>query len=882
MSSHENQQPSFSPRVKREIGISPLWLLPLVTIILAGWLVVSAINDAGQRIQIYFSDAQGLIAGRTTIRYQGLEVGMVRDIKLAEGLDKIFVEADLYPEATKLLSERTRFWLVKPTASLSGISGLDALVSGNYIAIHPGGEVNDNNKTPPTVFNGLDNSPNDLLASQGLNIVLHSEELGSISVGSQIVYKKIPVGEVYGYQLDEDAKSVMIRAFIDDEYRHLISTESRFWNVSGIGANIGFSGVDVQVESLSAMLGGAIAVDSPDEGESLEEGAEFKLYPDLNTAGRGIRVQIELPGDNNVSANGAPVMYKGIEIGQVTDVQLSKDRTKIIATASIQPSFSDSLNTGTRFLLEEAKLSLSGVENIGNLVTGNFLTLVPGEGEKSRQFVAIRKNALLRDQAGSLPLQLIADNSFGLEAGSNLLYRGLPVGSITKIELVKEKVVMDVLIDKNYAHLVRSKNRFYVSGNITAGFTNSGLSVQVPPAKQLLSGSISFMSDGAAKAKSAYQLFASKSLAQLADFTQSGSQTITLFSPELPSISEGSPLLYRNLQVGKVASYKLSKHGVLISLQIDRQFRHLLTQDTVFWNYSGVKVKADLSGVNITAAPLLSLLKGGIAFDSMPGIENKKRSYWKLYDSYDNASKFGRVITLTSDKSTSVAPGMKLKYQGVPVGEVTQVTPNFQQGSVAIEARILPDYVTHIAKNNSHFWLVQPEVGLGGVKNIESLLSQYIRVEPAGDNAQFVFKLNTDNRREKGKQFQLQSPYRASVVSGTPILFRDIEVGHVTNVELGGLSDRVITTIEVNSEYSYLIRENTVFWNASGVDVSIGITGAKIKAGTVDSIVRGGIAFATPETATLQPQAKENQAFLLNEAQLPEWKEWRTVIPKPQ
>ncbi len=130
--------------------MSPLWILPIITLVLAGWLVLNAINEAGQRVQIYFSDAQGLIAGRTTIRYQGLEVGMVRDISLSPDLESIYVDADIYPEATKLLGADTRFWLVKPTASISGISGLDALVSGNYISIQPASEIHDGDDIPKT------------------------------------------------------------------------------------------------------------------------------------------------------------------------------------------------------------------------------------------------------------------------------------------------------------------------------------------------------------------------------------------------------------------------------------------------------------------------------------------------------------------------------------------------------------------------------------------------------------------------------------------------------------------------------------------------------------------------------------------------------------
>ena len=117
--------------IKTERGISPLWILPLLALCLGGWLVYSAFVEAGQRIQIYFDDAQGLTAGRTTIRYQGLEVGMVKNITLSKDLSNIYVDADIYPEASELLKDNTQFWLVKPQASLTGISGLDALVSGD-------------------------------------------------------------------------------------------------------------------------------------------------------------------------------------------------------------------------------------------------------------------------------------------------------------------------------------------------------------------------------------------------------------------------------------------------------------------------------------------------------------------------------------------------------------------------------------------------------------------------------------------------------------------------------------------------------------------------------------------------------------------------------
>ncbi|ELK3677491.1 MCE family protein [Vibrio fluvialis] len=878
MSNESTKQKAYSPDVRRNKGISPLWILPILTMILAGWLVVKAIHDAGDRIQIYFSDAQGLVAGRTTIRYQGLEVGMVRDIKLSSDLNSIYVEADVYPEATRLLSADTRFWLVKPTASLSGVSGLDALVSGNYIAIQPGSNI-DGQSDHPDEYHALDSAPSDLLANSGLTISLKASDLGGISIGSQIVYKKIPIGEVYSYQLDKSAKSVIIQASIKNEYRHIITSESRFWNVSGVGTTVGFDGIDVRLESLSALIGGSIAVDSPDGGEPVEQNTQFRLYRDLKTAGRGIPVKIDLPDNNNINPSGAPIIYRGIEIGQITNLQLNND--KIVASAAVQPAFSDLLNSGSHFVLEEAKVSLTGVENLANLVKGNFLTLVPGEGDRARHFTAVRKAEFSQEQSRSVALKLIAESSFGLEKDAQILYRGVAVGSVTAVKLAADKVEFDVLIDKQYASLVRSQSRFYVTGSASAALTESGLSVSIPPAKQLLTGSISFVSEGSEKTQQSYRLYQNQSLAEIAKYNQSGSQTLQLFAPELPPVNAGSPLLYRNLKVGTVSSFKLTQSGVVIEAKIENQYKHLITSQTVFWSRSGVEVNASLSGVSIKAAPLQTLIQGGIEFDNINGVENKQGELWKLYPDYQQAQKYGEEIMLVAQGNTGITIGTPIKYNGVQVGEITDVLPDFSSPQVRFKARIQPTYAPYITKAGSVFWLAEAKVGLKGVSNLQNLISKAIEVKPGSGKATKQFTLSAMPYQAKGITFSLQSETRGSIDVGTPVLYRDIEVGRVTDIRLGNFADRVISTIEIESKYAYLVRENSLFWNTSGLDVSIGLSGANVKAGTLDSIVRGGITFATPEQKQLTAAAKAGQSFYLYPTPQEEWKKWRTAIPKP-
>ncbi|WED23158.1 MlaD family protein [Vibrio sp. JC009] len=877
MSETERKQKSYSPKVKKDFGISPLWILPLVTIALAGWLVVKAINDSGQRIQIYFSDAQGLVAGRTTIQYQGLEVGMVKNISLAPDLTSIYVDADIYPQATQLLGDNTRFWLVKPVASISGISGLDALVSGNYISIDPG-EKTDSDELK-TEYVALDGRPSDLQAEEGLNVTLISKNLGSISVGSQIIYKKIPIGEVFSYSLDEEANNVLIKAYIKNDFAHIITDKSRFWNVSGVGANIGFDGIDVHFESLSAMLVGAIAVDSPDGGEAIEQDRLFKLYPDLKTAGRGIPIEIKLPDNSGISPNGGPIMYRGLRIGEVNKLSLSEERDHIIASAAIQPAFVDILTTRTKFILEEAEISVSGVENIANLVKGNFLSVIPGEGEQSRQFTVIKKKELLSQQPHSVTITLTGEDSYAIYEGAEVLYRGIPVGSITKIALADEKVQFTLLIDAKYSQLIKTNNRFYVTGLFSASIEEGSLNIDMPPMKRLVTESISFISEGKPGAKPVYHLHGSRSLAEIARYDESGTQIIRLFANELPSVSKGAPLLYRNMKVGKISGYKLTAKGVDISAKIEKRYRHLIKPDTVFWNRSGVEIDASLSGIHVKASPLQAMIKGGIAFDSIPGIENKINKRWKLYADYKQASRYGKEITLLTTQSAPVSEGTPIKFQGVSIGEVSRIVPDFDNSRIEIKARIMPEYLSRIATSNSYFWLVSPEVGLSGIKNLDTLVANYISVKPRKGKPHYEFDLNEHPFKASGVRYILQSESRDSIEAGTPVLFRDFEVGHVISVELGTFADRVITTIEIDHDYAYLVRKNSVFWNTSGLNVSLGLSGAEIKAGTVDSLIRGGITFATPEGSSLAPVAEVNRSFYLHSEAKDEWKEWRTPIP---
>ncbi|MDI8911098.1 MlaD family protein, partial [Salmonella enterica subsp. enterica serovar Lubbock] len=259
--SQETPASKTEAQIKTKRRISPFWLLPLIALMIAGWLVWDSYQDRGNSVTIDFMSADGIVPGRTPVRYQGVEVGTVEDVSLSKDLRKIEVRVSIKSDMEDALREETQFWLVTPKASLAGVSGLDALVGGNYIGMMPG------KGKPRDHFVALDTQPKYRLSNGDLMIHLNAPDLGSLNSGSLVYFRKIPVGRVYDYSINPNKQGVTIDVLIERRFTDLVKKGSRFWNVSGIDADLSLSGAKVKLESLAALVNGAIAFDSPDNSK---------------------------------------------------------------------------------------------------------------------------------------------------------------------------------------------------------------------------------------------------------------------------------------------------------------------------------------------------------------------------------------------------------------------------------------------------------------------------------------------------------------------------------------------------------------------------------------------------------------------------------------
>ena len=323
--------PEAIVKVKKQFSI--VWVVPLVALLIGGWLAYKAISEKGPTITITFKTAEGLEAGKTKIKYKDVEVGQVESIDLSEDGSHVTVTAELRKSAEPHLTENTRFWVERARIGAAGASGLGTLFAGAYIGADPGKPGG----KPARSFTGLEIPPVVTTGLPGSHFKLRAEKLGSLNIGSPIYYRQINVGQVVAFEMEKEGAAVDFQIFIHAPYHEFVRQNTRFWNASGLDVTLDASGIRVNTQSFLTMMIGGIAYDTPanlEPGAPAQEGATFKLYASREKIFEKAYVEskpwlLYFDGSVRGLAVGAPVELQGIQIGEVTDITLEFDQKKL-------------------------------------------------------------------------------------------------------------------------------------------------------------------------------------------------------------------------------------------------------------------------------------------------------------------------------------------------------------------------------------------------------------------------------------------------------------------------------------------------------------------------------------------------------------------------
>jgi paraquat-inducible protein B len=248
-------------------SFSAVWLIPTIAIIAASVLYIRWEITRGPLISITFADAGGL-SSESPIIYRGAVVGRIERLTLDNDLSHVIVAARLDASAEGLARKGTEWWVVKPSISLQGISGLDTIFGPRYIEMMPGsGE-------PTYEFDGS----TEAFHGNGKNFTLNTNSAENVSAGTPIFFRGIEVGSVTGISLANNAASVRLQIVIHEQYTPLVYTNTEFWNVSGITIDADLFGLDLHTGPLSSLIRGGIAMATPNRaGEIAPENYAFTL-----------------------------------------------------------------------------------------------------------------------------------------------------------------------------------------------------------------------------------------------------------------------------------------------------------------------------------------------------------------------------------------------------------------------------------------------------------------------------------------------------------------------------------------------------------------------------------------------------------------------------
>ncbi len=271
------EAPMPEARVVAARRFSFAWLVPLFALVVVGALMVQVMIEKGIEIEILFDEGHGLEPGNT-VKFRGVEVGVVREVTLARDLHHVRITAELKDSAAGLAVGGTRFWIVRPQIGLSGVSGVETLLGPNYITLEPG------SGGPERQFTGVGVAPiSNTERASGLRLILEAERLGSLTIGAPVLYRDIQVGVVTDATLAPDGRSVDVEIEIESNQAHLVRDNSRFWNASGVGVNLGFGGLSVQTSSIQSMLSGGIGFATPKRpGERVDNDHRFELAREVD------------------------------------------------------------------------------------------------------------------------------------------------------------------------------------------------------------------------------------------------------------------------------------------------------------------------------------------------------------------------------------------------------------------------------------------------------------------------------------------------------------------------------------------------------------------------------------------------------------------------
>lgn len=852
MSKEIIEQQVYEPKIEDKKSVSFIWILPLIILAILGWIAYESYMKKGTNISVILKSAEGLKENVTPLEYKGLQLGKVTKISMHEDLKSVKINILVDNEVAKYVaSEGSSFWIKKPTISLTKISGLNTLISGYKIELSPTFKTQDEYEkaTPKYLFYGLDTQPNDEFDDEGYYISLIANDKDNVEVGTPIFYNKFQIGEIIAKEFVFE--KVYFTAYIYDKFNYLVNKSSQFVINEALKVSYGASGLNIEVGSLySALVGGVTVVTPNKEEQKISKDEAYLLYGKKDDLKSKEFFHINFIEMNGIEEN-TPIIFKGIEIGKITEVKLDKD---ILNTkAFIYQEYKYLLTDKTKFFVEEPTVSFDGVKNLGNIIKGNFVSLEYKKGNFKDKFTAINKKDI-NSSNNNIKIELLSENLNSITNKSKVYYKNIEIGRVENYALTADlkNVKISISIDEKYKDLVNDNNFYYDMSSKLVEMKSLNLNINYSGIEPLLNGAIGLVSekiDNNKLTKKEFKLYRSfKDVEKLNRFSNSGIVINADFNNDF-EIKPDMAIMYKNQEIGFVKDIKFDDKKSKVSLFIYSPFKKYITNKSRFYKKGVVNLNASLSGILFEVDNFSSLIDGSIELNTDSNISFEKP---QIFASEDRMRNTTNSITIVFNDIEGLQENFsQLTYKGVNVGKVTNIRLNEKQ-QVEVNALIYNDF-TSFSKVGTIYYLKKPRISLQEVANAGSTVMavnigviksenptiqtkfEGLEGQPSVENSHF------------GTVFKVEDITASSVNVDAPVYYKNVQIGKVSKIDLSEDGSKVVVDCLIFDKYTKFIRKNSQFYDISGFEMKFSIfSGSKIESNTFTSLLKGGLVVVTP------------------------------------
>jgi paraquat-inducible protein B len=837
----------------------------------------------------------GSINENSPITFKQIPIGYVTGYHYAEKNQAINVNVFIEQEYAHLVKENSLFWNTSGVQVTASISAGVKVNTDSLASIIAGGIAVDTlsyQEELPAAKNGqkFPLHADFQSAEMGYEIELTLDWNSGVNHNASILYQGLTIGTIESFsKIDPKSRQITAKAKVNPRVVPYLTDQSQFYLVS---PHIDLTGIS---NAKTLLSGTYISIRPSLKGKPTNKFSVFNTKPPYQYTEPGLHLVLEANDSNSIQV-GSIVYYKQQAVGSVQTVETIGVKQHLIHI-HIEKEYQNYVSASSHFYNNSGlkiKANLQGVtveaQSLKSILTGgisftNFdKELDDSEVVNGDKFNLFPNQKLARQRTS---FTLITSVNEPVSVNTKILYRGDEIGMVHKVERHGDSRKLYLGLLPEYQYILREGTQFWLAKpNLSlSGTSDIGA---------LLGGSyITFnLYPEVSKDKTDFVLLTSPP----AKHASASGLQLSLLSENANVASPGSSISYRGVTVGQVDNVTLDKKAdkVRVNITIDEDHKSLIQANTRFYNASGITLNGGLGDFVVKTESVDAILRGGISFYnpvvnfSAHSTENntvKELDDFHLFDHFEQATNAGLSISIHFNDFTGLKVNTKVVYQEQEIGKVERLV--FSEDAIGVTALVLlNDVGAKYAKQQSKFWLVEPTIGLVGTKEVAHLLDgSFITVLPDANLShdikvkfQALEMAPTVTQLPYGLNIKLKTQRLGSIRVGNPVLYRQITVGKVIGIDLSTTADTVNVFINIAKRYAPLVNNDSKFWNTSGVNIEASLfSGINIDSESIETLISGGVAFATPESS-MNESEQVKQSFTLHQDVDENWLEWQPKI----